>query len=234
MQTKQKKILYFVIFALLLIAILVLLITWAVRKNRAEPIAAPAPVTLSEEPDVRVVYKEKEVEKMVEVEKVITGDIIQDGLNDMGFLVTQEYWFTEVMQYNSIKSVLGFDLGITESSFLASYDGVVTAGVDFSAIRVSKDEEQKTVLITMPNAVIQNTTIDNDSFQLYSEKEGLGNNISIKDFNVSVAALKDGAEQKAIDRGVLERANENAETLVKDFVCGLVDVSQYNVIFTTA
>ena len=234
MQTKQKKILYFAIFALLLIAILVLLITWAVRKNHAEPIVSPAPVTLSETPDVRVVYKEKEVEKMVEVEKVITGDIIQDGLNDMGFLVTQEYWFTEVMSYNSVKQFLGFDLGITESSFLASYDGVVTAGVDFSAIRVSKDEEQKTVLITMPNAVIQNTTIDNDSFRLYSEKEGLGNNISIKDFNVSVAALKDGAEQKAIDRGVLERADENAETLVKDFVCGLVDVSQYNVIFTTA
>lgn len=234
MKIRNKKTVYIVVLALLLAAILTLLIVWAVRRSSAQTVTEPAVAPPASEPEIKVVYKEKEVEKLVEVEKVITGDIIQDGLNDMGFLVTEEYWFTEVMSFSSVKNILGFDWGITESNFLASYDGSVTAGVDFTAIKIVKDETQMTVTVTVPAAVIQNVTVDNDSFVLYSEKEGLGNPISLEDYNISVITLKEGASQKAIERGVLERADENAERLIWDFISGLVDPSQYTITYQTA
>ncbi len=232
---KHKKTVYLVLFALITLAIVTMLIVWAAGRNHTETLAAPMPAMSDAEPEIRVVYKEKEVEKMVpvEVEKVITGSIIQDGLNDMGFLVTEEYWFTEVMSFSSVKNILGFDWGITESNFLASYDGSVTAGVDFTAIEIAKDDVLMTVDITVPSAVIQNVTIDNDSFEVYSEKEGLGNPISIKDYNISVITLKEGASQKAVERGVLKRADGNAEKLIRDFVSSLVDTSQYAVTYQT-
>lgn len=232
MKIRNEKKLYLVILAVFLVAIVTLLAVWSAGKNRERADAVSAVVPPASEPEIKVVYRDKEVAKLVEVEKVITGDVIQDGLNDMGFLVTEEYFFTEVMSFSSVKNFLGFDLGITESSFLASYDGTVTAGVDFRGVKVEKDEEKMTVSVRIPAPVIQNVTIDPDSFVLYSEKDGIGNHVSVSDFNASIAALKDGAEQKAAERGVLERAGENAEKLIRDFVSTLADPAQYRLTVT--
>lgn len=234
MKTKNKQILFYAFLALIAAAAITLILVWALRPERAEPIAEPSPVPSLSEPDIQVVYKEKEVEKLVpvEVEKVITAKILQDGLNDMGFLVTQEYWFTEVMSFSSMKNFLGIQWSITESSFLASYDGRVTAGVDFGKIRITKNESAKTVNVVMPKPEILDTTIDTDSFKLYSEKEGLGNDISISDYNSSLSTLMQNAAQKAEDKGVLDKAGENAEKLIRDFIGGMIDTKEFTVNIT--
>ena len=235
MKRRDKKKWGYAALAVIALTAVVVLIVWAAGRKGAQELPVPEAPTRSEEPDIRVVYKEKEVEKLVpvEVEKVITGDIVQDGLNDMGFLVTEEYWFTEVTSFSSVKSVLGIELSITESNFLVSYDGSVTAGVDFSSIEIAKDDVLMTVDVTVPAAVIRTVSIDNDTMKCYSEKNGVGNPISVEDFNQSLVTLKQGAEQKAVERGVLERADENAEKLIRDFVGGLVDLTQYRLTYRT-
>lgn len=228
---KEKKNLIPAVVALVIV--IAIFIVWMVGKNRTVSEPAPAAAPSLSEPDIKVVYKEKEVEKLVEVEKTITGKIIQDKLKDMGFMVTQEYWFTEVMSYSSIKDLFGLKLPFTESSYLASYEGSITAGVDFTKILIAKNDPEKTITITMPEAEILATTIDNDSFKLYSEKEGIGNNISLNDYNTSVATLKKGAEDKAIEKGLLDKAYENAENLIEDFVSSLIDTEEYTLKFQT-
>ena len=156
--------------------------------------------------------------------------MIQDGLNDVGVLVTEEYYFTEVVGFSSIKKLFKkLELGITESSYLASYDGVVTAGIDFTKITVSKDSELHTVEVRLPKAEILNVDIDPESFELYSEKTGLGNPISAEDFNSSLVELENTASEKAIERGILDRADQNAKTVVKNFIAGLINTSEYTV-----
>ena len=185
------------------------------------------------EHDSRVVIRE--VEKLTEVEKEITGDIIQDGLKDMGMLVTQEYYFTEVVGFSSVKKFLKTDIKMpfTESSFLASYDGVITAGIDFSGITARKDEETKRITIRIPAATVQNVDIDPNSFTLHSEKYGLSNPISASDFNRSLIELENTARQKALERGLLEGANENGRRVVKRFVSSLVGTGVYTLEFIT-
>ena len=226
---KNKKVL--IPAAVALVAVIVILIVWAVGRNRTVPEPAPAPVPSLAEPDIKVVYKEKE--KLVEVEKTVTAKIIQDKLRDMGFMVTQEYWFSEVMSYSSAKDLFGVKLPFTESNFIASYEGSITAGVDFTKVNFFKNDTELTVTVIMPEAELLATTIDNDSFKLYSEKEGIGNNISLNDYNVSVINLKKAAEQKAVERGVLDKASENAERIIRDVVDSLVDTEEYAVTFQT-
>ena len=226
---KNKKVL--IPAAVALVAVIVILIVWAVGRNRTVPEPAPAPVPSLAEPDIKVVYKEKE--KLVEVEKTVTAKIIQDKLRDMGFMVTQEYWFSEVMSYSSAKDLFGVKLPFTESNFIASYEGSITAGVDFTKVNFFKNDTELTVTVIMPEAELLATTIDNDSFKLYSEKEGIGNNISLNDYNVSVIDLKKAAEQKAVERGVLDKASENAERIIRDVVDSLVDTEEYAVTFQT-
>ena len=67
---------------------------------------------------------------------------------------------------------------------------------------------------------------------LYSEKAGLGNRLSVGDFNSSLIELEQTAREKAVERGVLARAEENARTLVRGIVGPLVDLAEYRVEIT--
>lgn len=216
---KTKRVLLILLCLALLAAIAYVVVTSLSVRQTELPQITPRPTAA-------VVVREKEVEKIVETEKRITAEIIQDGLKDMGFLITEEYYFTEVASYSSIKKFL-IEWKFTESSFLASYDGVVEAGVDCTKIRVEKDDEQKTVSVFVPEAEAKPANIDPNSLVVYSEKEGAGNHISIEDYNNSLIELENAAERKAVERGVLDRANANAEKLIRSFVGSLVDLGEY-------
>ena len=67
----------------------------------------------------------------------VNTEVIQDGLKEMGTLITQEYYFTQVEEYKSTERVWIFD---SKASFIFSYDGVVTAVIDCNNIDISKDD----------------------------------------------------------------------------------------------
>ena len=219
LKEKKKLWVYLAALACVVLVIVVLILVYAGR-GKASPAAAAAAVT--PRPTAEVKVREKFVEKLVEVEKEVSVEEISAGLNDMGVLVTQEYAFTDVAQFSSIKKLFSIELPITESSYLASYDGTVTAGVDFSRIGVQRDEATGALTVTLPASEILRIDIDPNSFVLYSEKSGLGNPISAADFNSTLVELEASAKEKAIARGVLERADDNARLLVRGFLDGLV------------
>lgn len=214
-----------IVLALALIAALV--IVHAVRKGR-EGGAVPA---VTPRPSAEVVVREREVEKLVTVEKEITAEILRDGLRDVGLMITDEYYYTEVVSYSSTKKLWKFDLPLTESSYLIGYDGVVSAGVDFTKAGVRKDEGAKRITVALPKAEIRYNDIDMESFTLYGEKQGVGNRVSVADFNESLVELKRNAEEKAVERGVLTRADENAQRIVRNFVGSLIDLEEYTLVF---
>ena len=113
---------------------------------------------------------------------------------------------------------------------MASYDGVVTAGVDFKRIAVIKDDARRIITITIPKASVINIDIDTGSFILYSEKDGLGTKIDIAEFNASLDQLRESSKVNAIDKGLLEKADDNAVSLVQNFVEGLVVDYDYSVV----
>ena len=228
LKEKQKLRIYLIALAVVVLAVVALLI-WRLGGKSEEPLPAVTP-----RPTQQVVVREKPVEKLIEVEKEVTVEEIAAGLNDMGVLLTEEYCFTDVVRFSSIKKFFSIELGITESSFLASYDGVVTAGVDFAAVRVERDEAQKLIIVTLPAAQIMNVDIDTESFQLYSEKTGLGNPVSAADFNSSLVELEQAARDKALARGILDRADENARRIIRNFVAGLVDTARWGIEFKEA
>lgn len=228
-EKKKTKILVGLI-ALVLTAIAVVLIVYAVR-NAKQP---ETPLSVTPRPAQEVVVREKEVEKIVTVEKEIDSAILTDGVRELGLLVTDEYYFTEVVSYSSVKKLWNFELPLTESSYLVSYDGVVRAGVDLGEASIEKDDEQRLITVTLPPAAITDVDIDPESFLLYSEKAGLGNPISAADFNNSLIELETTAREKALERGVLTRADENAHALARNVIGALVDLNEYTLVFARA
>lgn len=219
--TKKEKLYLALIPAVVLVIALVLLLYPRSGRDAAEE----SPAENAAEGTVIT----KEVEKIVEVEKTVTVETLEQGLNDMGVLITEEYYFTDLMSFSSIKRFLKTDyvLPFTESSYLVSYDGAVNAGLDLGAARIEKDDDQMRITVHIPKASIQTVNIDLNSFQLREEKNGIGNRLSVQDFNTSLQELEDGARQKALERGLLDKADENARAVITRFIGSLVDLSAY-------
>ena len=222
---KKKTRLYLVLIGLVITLIIGSLIWYGIHSPEKEP---PA---VTPRPTPEVIVQQTEVEKLVEVEKEITVDTIRDGLRDIGVLVTQEYYFTDVISFSSVKKLFNVEVGFTESSYLASYDGVVSAGIDLGRIEVTKDDERGVVRVTLPAAEVLNVDVDPESFELYSEKTGFANPLSVEDFNNSVVTLENSVREKALAKGLLEKADENARSVVRNFIAGLVDTSRYTIVF---
>ena len=148
-------------------------------------------------------------------------------------LTTEEYAFTEVITYSNLKQFLGIDLPWTETSYIASYDGVIRAGIDFAAVKVASEQLDDGVhlTVTLPKSKIQSTEIDPDSFILYSEKTGLGNPLSASDFNQSLTELEHDAQKHAVDKGVLTRADEQAKLLIERFIQSVLVEDTYTLDF---
>lgn len=170
-------------------------------------------------------------EKKEKKKETISVETIEDGLREIGILTTQEYYFTDIVTYESTKTWLNFSLPFTESSYMASYDGVVTVGIDFTKITIESNDFTRTITVSLPEAELISTEIDYDSFRLYSEKTGFANPISVSDVNDSLKELKQRAETKAIEKGILTKGNESAKVLIENFINSILEGKGYTITF---
>lgn len=218
----KKEIAYFIALLVVAIAIIgVILFGIHMQKKAADAAAAATPMPTAAE-DISSQNEKNQV----------SFDTVQESLRSMSELTTEEYVFTEVVSDTKLKPFLGINFSWRESSFIASYDGIVRAGIDFSKITVQATEtaelDGKTrITIKIPKAEILGTEIDRDSFVLYSEKTGLGNPLSASDFNESLVGLQKDVETKAEEKGVLKKAQDNAKLLIGNFVKNLLPGEEY-------
>lgn len=225
---KKKQIFYLVLLVLIVLATLAVVFIFNGKTAPQEAQEAQLASELMAFPDRTVTTVEHDGPEANK--KTISVATVEDGLRKMGVLITGEYYFTEAISYSNVKSWLGFDIAATETSYLVTYDGVVTAGLDFAAVTVTLDEENLLCTVTLPAARIRNVDIDTESFTLVSEKSGVFNPLSASDYNSSLKELEANAREKAAEKGLLERADENAAELVRSFVCSLVEPEGYTVV----
>ncbi len=197
-----------------MLAMIVLCIVYSVRQKSSDEIDAGT-AKASAEPK-----KEK-------VLVTVSVDTVEDGLRNMGTLITQEYYFTQVEKYTKDKKVLGVFNSSSELAY--SYDGSVTAGIDFEKIELEKDDATKTIEVKIPPSEIQTVTIDESSFKVFSEKDSIWNPMKMEDYNASLGQFKEAARQKALDSGILERSDEQAELLINGFIRNYSAFSDYQI-----
>ncbi|MBD5495084.1 MAG: DUF4230 domain-containing protein [Lachnospiraceae bacterium] len=175
------------------------------------------------------IIREVPVEKIVEKEIQISGETIRTSMANIGKLCTAEYNYTHVEKVDSSKEIYGYTIPFTTSMFIYSYDGTIMAGIDFTKIQIDKNDTEKIITVTLPDVEIISSDVDQDSFTLYDEKNNIFNPISVTDVADSFADLKNSEEEKAIEKGLFDRARESAVTLVENFMRGSYDVEDYDI-----
>ena len=150
-------------------------------------------------------------------EKTSSIEIVKEKLKETAELNTGSYLCTTVMTKADSRKIKGWKIPLTQKSFTISYDGTVKAGIkDLTKAEVSQNNDK--VIVKLPEVEITGTEIDNDSFEMLDESNGIFNTISASDVNDAQKELKEKMEQRAVEKGILDIAKNNAETLVAELL----------------
>jgi hypothetical protein len=153
-------------------------------------------------------------------------------LNDVARLETAEYIAEKVIRAERDQDFLFGAFG--ETLLFVAY-GEVIAGIDLGMMTAADVQvvDPVTVMINLPEAEILHATIDNDRSYVADRDTGLA--IAITggiDENLETEVRQRAEaeiEMAALEAGILERANENAELFMTSFLMGL---GFENIIFT--
>ena len=183
-------------------------------------------------PDPVVIHEKSEPE-IIEREVVITGEEIESGLKEIGELNTAEYFFSRTEYVSSTRKLKinehTVDIPLTKNGFTYSYDGSIKAGIDFTQVKVVKDDEKKEITVNIPTAIITNSNLDEESYKFYDIENNPFNPISPEDMAKSIVELKKSEEELAIKNGILDTAKENAINVIKNFVNNSYGSSDYTI-----
>lgn len=166
-----------------------------------------------------------------EQEPVITSQQIEEQLSAVSELATQAYMYTNAEQSeNNKKWIFGWDMPLSEKSFIVKYDGVIKAGIDLSAVDINVNENQRTITVTLPASKIIDHNVPQDKIEVFGIRDNLFNKMAPNDPNSLIATGKETMAAKAIDRGLLAEADKEAQTLIKAFLTLVPGMDSYKLI----
>lgn len=165
----------------------------------------------------------------------ISTDILKSQIVSVRELATQEYIYTNADKRESAETwMFGWTRPFSENVLLVTYDGSIKAGVDLSQVEIGVDEETRTITITLPPSAILENNIPQESIEVVAVKDGLFNPVTFDDYNEFIAGQKPVMEQRAIDQGLLAKADEEAQTLVRSVLSALPGMDTYTLVVETA
>lgn len=148
------------------------------------------------------------------VAPTINLDILHSEIQNLGELATTEYLFTDAAKFSDSKQIKSWNIPFTEKSFILRWSGTIKAGIELNKVSITIDESTKRIIVSVPTAQILSYSIDSDSVEVLNEKDNIFNSISIDDKVRFDAKTESAMKQRAIENGLLEKAQKNAEDVL--------------------
>lgn len=139
-------------------------------------------------------------------------------VQSIGELATIKYIYTDMGKFENSQNFKGYNIPLTTKSFIISWNGTIKAGVDTEKINLDINEETKKITVYIPNAEILSHETDENSVEVFDENNNLFNPITLEDYSSFFAESKVEMEQRAIESGILEDAQKNAENVITQFL----------------
>lgn len=142
---------------------------------------------------------------------------IVDQIQKIAELSVLKHNYTAVSAFKSSKDFYGFSLPLTSKSFLVRFEGYVKAGVDLEDVKVDISKDNKELKIRLKNSKILDKSVDLENAYVYDESESLFNHITIEESNEEIAKEQKKMEEKILEDGIIEQANERVKELIVSF-----------------
>ena len=220
------------IAVLIVVVLLAIAVAWLTGRSQAKK------KTEQEIADLKVIIREKEAEiqelnenpiVVSPIAPEISLDILHSKISEIAELATMEYLFTDSAKFTDSKQIEKWKVNIpfTQKSFIMKWDGVIKAGVNLDQVSIIVSKEEKKIIVTIPKAEILSYEIDNDSVQVLDEKNNIFNPISVEDKVKFDSKTENAMKERAIENGLLEKAQINAENILARLILSDPEVAAY-------
>lgn len=156
--------------------------------------------------------------------------IVEETIENASRLETADYVCTIVEDSYSCKKMFGKDIKFTETGYIVSYKGTVSAGIDLSKATV-KQLDKNTIEILLPQIEVYEPNFDNASMKKYDEKNSVFNPLTIDDVNETEINAKNKIKEEAINYGIEEKAKANAEEMVLSLMSQVLNNSEIKIVW---
>lgn len=146
----------------------------------------------------------------------ITSTGITQQLQDIEELATLSYNYTKVGEFSNSLQFNGWDIPLTQKSFLITYDGQLKAGIKMDKIKV--DVSNDNITVSIPDIEILSNEIDESSIEVYDESRNIFNPISVNDYATFATSQKEAVEAEAIENGLLSQAATKTQDTIKKYL----------------
>lgn len=155
----------------------------------------------------------------------ITDEQIGATFQDIAELSVEEYAYSSVGSFEQDGfTVAGRAVPFTGRNFLVTFDGSVKAGLrDAEKITVDIDEAAKKLTVSVPRVVVTENSIDPASITVYDQSMNPLNQVRVDDVAGFLAEQEKRAEEKAMDQGLVQRAEQRTEELMRSHAAALIE-----------
>lgn len=112
--------------------------------------------------------------------------------------------------------------GEPQELYYVSYEGMITAGVNFKAVKTTVNEEEKKVIVTVPSAEIQSLDIDESSLEFIFNDKKSGKDERIIN-EATILCNEDLKNNTDAINEVIKIAQDNAFSAVEALVKPILD-----------
>ena len=158
--------------------------------------------------------------KFIGLNKEERVDNLKASIEDIGDLVTDEYNYTDILTYKDSLTLMDMKIPFTDKSYIIKYNGYIKAGVDLSKA-VVKDIKETSVVLDVPVATITDSVLDEKSMVILDQKNNIFNPLDLGDYQDTLKKELNARELKAKKDGLLERAQDNADKILRKLLQGL-------------
>lgn len=138
----------------------------------------------------------------------------------MAKLATYEYNFTQIIHHASTNNDNWFkiDLPFSDNKFIATIEGVATIAVDAEQMEIDpvfEGDKLAKVSIKLPHSKLQQPiALDNGSLQVYEQRDGFFNPVTLDDYNGLLELTQEEQAAKVQESGLLEQSDERLQELI--------------------
>jgi hypothetical protein len=147
-----------------------------------------------------------------------------EQIKDMNSLATAQAFTKAVIEQEDNKifgKEISADIPGTKRNLLLVVPGSVLAGVDLKKVTendISIDEEGKEMTIELPRAeILQSPSIDMENIKAFSVEGIFRSEVDWEEGYAFAEVAKDLIQQEAVEQGLLQTAEKNAEKSLKEF-----------------
>lgn len=150
---------------------------------------------------------------------ILTISQLEDVLEPACDLITTKYYYTDADSYENYKEIYGVKIPLTTEKVVFTYSGVISIGIDLSAVVYEIDNKLQTITIQLPEISVLSNEIDADSFEYHYVSNAVFNTTEMEDYTELISTLKQQkAEEIAENTELKNQALENTKQIFKQLL----------------